>query len=55
MSRGPRQRNLAIQVGDSDDVISLISIVLAIETLREDRRDNQLSIPFLRLILMMIN
>lgn len=55
VSRGPRQRDIAIQVGDSDDVVSLISIVLAIENLRDDRRDNQLSIPFLRLILMMIN
>jgi hypothetical protein len=55
VSRGPRQRNLTINLADSEDAISLISIVLAIETLRDDRRDTALSIPFLRLILMMIN
>lgn len=55
MSRGPRQRNLTIGMADGEDPVPFISMVLAIETIRNDRRDNQRSIPFLRLILMMIN
>jgi uncharacterized protein YxjI len=50
-----RQRNLTIDVADSEDGISLIAIVLAIETLRDDRRETQRSIPYLRLLLRFIN
>jgi uncharacterized protein YxjI len=50
-----RQRNLTIDVADSEDAISLIAIVLAIETLRDDRRETQQSIPYLRLLLRFIN
>lgn len=55
VSRGPRQRNLTLNLPDTAEAISLMGIILAIETIRDDRRDTQLSIPFLRLILMMIN
>lgn len=56
ISRQPmRQRNLTIDVADSEDAISLISIVLAIEVLRDDRGENQKSIPYLRLLLRIIN
>jgi uncharacterized protein YxjI len=50
-----RQQNLTIDVTDGEDAISLIAIVLAIETLRDDRRQNQQSIPYLRLLLRLIN
>jgi uncharacterized protein YxjI len=49
-----RQQNLTIDVADSEDAISLIAIVLAIETLRDDRRQNQ-QILYLRLLLRFIN
>lgn len=50
-----RQKNLTIDFSDSEDAISLIAIVLAIEILRDDRRENQQSIPYLRLILRFVN
>jgi len=49
-----RQQNLTIDLADGEDAVSLISIVLAIETLRDDRRENQ-NIPYVRLLLRFIN
>jgi uncharacterized protein YxjI len=50
-----QQQNLMIDVADSEDAVSVIAIVLAVETLRNDRRQNQASIPFLGLLLRLIN
>lgn len=50
-----RQQNLTIDVPDDGETVSLVSIVLAIETLRDDRRQTESAIPFLRLALRFIN
>jgi len=50
-----RQQNLTIDVPDDGDVVSLVAVVLAIETLRDDRRQTESAIPFLRLALRFIN
>lgn len=56
VTRGPmRQQNLTIDVADGGDAVSLIAIVLAIETIRDDRRQAQDSIPYVRLVLRLIN
>lgn len=50
-----RQQNLTIDVADDEDAVSLIAVVLAIETVRDDRREAQNSIPYVRLLLRLIN
>lgn len=50
-----RQQNLTIDVADYVDAVSLIAVVLAIETLRDDRRQAQNSIPYVRLLLRLVN
>jgi uncharacterized protein YxjI len=50
-----RQQNLAIDFADGEDAVSLIAVVLAVETLRDDRRQTEASIPFIRLALRLIN
>ncbi len=50
-----RQLNLTIDLADGEDEVSLIAVVLAIETLRDDRRQTEASIPFIRLALRLIN
>jgi uncharacterized protein YxjI len=50
-----RQQNLIIDITDGEEPISLIAAVLAIETLRDDRRQNQESIPYVRLLLRLVN
>jgi len=50
-----RQQNLTIDVSDDGDAVSLVAVVLAIETLRDDRRQPESAIPFLRLALRLIN
>jgi hypothetical protein len=44
-----RQQNLTIDVPNDGDVVSLVAVVLAIETLRDDRRQTESAIPFLSL------
>ena len=50
-----RQQNITIDVADDADAVSLIAVVLAIETLRDDRREAQNSIPYVRLLLRLVN
>jgi uncharacterized protein YxjI len=50
-----RQQNLTIDVPDEEDAVSLVAVVLATETLRDDRRQTESAIPFLRLALRFIN
>jgi uncharacterized protein YxjI len=50
-----RQQNLTIDVSDDGDAVSLVAVVLAVETLRDDRRQTESAIPFLRLALRFIN
>jgi uncharacterized protein YxjI len=50
-----RQQNLTIDLPDKGDAVSLVAVVLAIETLRDDRRQTESAIPFLRLALRVIN
>jgi hypothetical protein len=50
-----RQQNLAIDFVDGEDAVSLIAVALAVETLRDDRRETEVSIPFIRLALRLIN
>jgi hypothetical protein len=50
-----RQQNLAIDFADGEDAVSLIAVILAVETLRDDRRQTEESIPFIRLALRLIN
>lgn len=50
-----RQQNLTMDLVDGEDAVPLIAIVLAIETLRDDRRQTESSIPFVRLALRLIN
>ena len=49
------QQSITIDVPDGEDVASLLAVVLAIETIRDDRRQGQDSIPYVRLILRLIN
>jgi|SRR5215469_1582304 len=49
------QQSITIDVPDGEDVVSLLAVVLAIETIRDDRRQAQDSIPYVRLILRLIN
>jgi hypothetical protein len=50
-----RQQNLTIDAPAEVDAVSLVAVVLAIETLRDDRRQTESAIPFLRLVLRFIN
>ncbi len=50
-----RQQNLTIDLPDGEDAVSLVAVVLAIETLRDDRHQTEESIPFIRLALRLIN
>jgi uncharacterized protein YxjI len=50
-----RQRNLTIDLPDGEDAVPLIAVVLAIESLRQDRYEVEARIPFVRLILPLIN
>ena len=50
-----RQQHLAIDLADNEDPVSWLAIVLAIEALRDDRRQIESTIPFLRLLLRVIN
>jgi len=49
------QQNLTIDAPAEGDAVSLVAVVLAIETLRDDRRQTESAIPFLRLVLRFIN
>jgi hypothetical protein len=56
VSRGRRlKKDLAIDLADSKDAIPLIAIILAIETLRDDRYQAESSIPYVRLVLRLVN
>ena len=50
-----RQGTITIDISDSEDAVSLLAVILAIETLRDDRRQAQDSIPYVSLILRLIN
>ena len=50
-----RQQNLTIDLPDGEDAVSLVAVVIAIETLRDDRHQTEASIPFIRLALRLIN
>jgi hypothetical protein len=50
-----RQQNPTIDLPDGEDAVSLIAVVLAIEILRRDRYEIEAKIPFIRLILPLIN
>ena len=50
-----RQQSITIDVADGEDAAALIAVVMAIETIRDDRRQAQDSIPYVRLILRLIN
>jgi len=50
-----RQQHLAIDLADNEDPVSWLAIVLAVEALRDDRRQIESTIPFLRLLLRVIN
>jgi uncharacterized protein YxjI len=49
------KKSLAIDLADGQDAVSLIAIVLAIETLRDDRHQAESSIPYVRLVLRLVN
>ena len=49
------KKNLAIDLADAQDEISLIAVVLAVETLRDDRYQAESSIPYVRLVLRLVN
>lgn len=50
-----RQQRVTIDVADGEDTVSMIAVALAIEALRYDRRDTQSSIPYVHLVLRLIN
>jgi uncharacterized protein YxjI len=50
-----RQQSLTIEITESANAVALIAVVLAIETLRDDRRQAQDAIPYVRLLLRLVN
>jgi hypothetical protein len=50
-----RQQNLTIEIADGEDAVPTVAVVLAIETLRDDRRQNQEGIPYVHLLLRLVN
>jgi uncharacterized protein YxjI len=50
-----RQGHITIDMADGENEVPLLATVLAIETLRDNRRQTQDSIPYVRLVLRLVN